>query len=80
MSGDNVSPGMRFGHWLVIQIKGRTAVARCACGTIRRVALDAFTSGASVSCGCYGESRVVRAELRQRQRQREQRNWRGPKQ
>ena len=78
-----VTVGMRFGHWSIIQITGRTAAARCACGTVRRVALDALVTGASTSCGCFGESYVVRTEMRQRQRQRQQRdqrNWRGSKQ
>jgi hypothetical protein len=75
----NVVPGMKFGHWVVVQIRGRTATARCACGSVRRVALDALVTGASTSCGCYGESYVVRAEIRQRQRQRDQGNRRGCK-
>ena len=76
----NVVPGTRFGHWVIVQITGRAALVQCRCGSVRRVALDALTSGTSVSCGCFGASRAVRKEAEARQRQRDQRNWRGPKQ
>ena len=77
MSSDTVTAGSRFGFWTVVQTAGRAALVQCACGSVRRVAIDALTTGVSTSCGCYGESYVVRTEIRQRQRQREQTNWRG---
>ena len=74
-----VDPGTRYSFWTVVQAAGRAALVRCRCGPLHKVALDALTSGASTSCGCYGPSTHARkeAEQRQRQRHREQRHsWR----
>lgn len=76
MSSDTVTAGSKFGFWTVIQTTGRTAVAQCACGSIRRVSVDALVSSTSTSCGCYGPSRPAREEAEQRQQQRDQGNQR----
>jgi hypothetical protein len=55
--------GTAFGAWTVIGIEGRAAWARCQCGTVRRVSLEALQSGESQSCGCLN-LRSTRQPLR----------------
>ena len=46
--------GKCFGSWTVVSADatGKRAGCRCACGTVRVIAVEALASGASTSCGC----------------------------
>jgi hypothetical protein len=48
----DIIPGMTFGAWTLIGAEGRRAWARCQCGTVRQMALEALQDGSSLSCGC----------------------------
>jgi hypothetical protein len=73
--------GKRFGSWIVISADatGKRAGCRCACGTVRVIAVEALTSGASTSCGCQrlapDQSRALRDEAA-RLRLRRNHDWR----
>ena len=45
-----ITSGMRYGHWLVQSINGRSAVYRCM--QVRVLAVEALLAGITTSCGC----------------------------
>jgi hypothetical protein len=46
-----------FGHWRVVRVAGRRALARCRCGGVFEVSTESLLSGESTSCGCSALSR-----------------------
>jgi hypothetical protein len=73
--------GKCFGSWTVVSADatGKRAGCRCACGTVRVIAVEALASGAITSCGCQklapSQSRALRDEAT-RLRLRRDRDWR----
>lgn len=53
----------RFGRLQVLSVSrsgGRLrAVCSCDCGTVKSIRMDALTSGATVSCGCYSAEQTA---------------------
>jgi hypothetical protein len=73
--------GATFGHWRGVKVDGRAATCVCRYGTARVIAVDAIANGtAAPSCGCTPltspQIEARREEVEQRQRRREQRDWR----
>jgi hypothetical protein len=72
--------GQQFGEWTIIGIDGKRAGCRCRCGAIRILAVDAIESGSvAPSCGCIvsrEQAAAMRDEALERQRLRDQKNWR----
>jgi hypothetical protein len=55
--------GGKYGHWRIVNIRGRAVTAICRCGTTKVLSLDAIESGdAPPSCGCAPLSRVERGK------------------
>jgi hypothetical protein len=52
-----------FGAWEILKVEGRVALAKCRCGVVRQMALEALQSGASDNCGCMN-SRTTRMPQR----------------
>jgi len=52
----------RYAHWSLLNyLPGRRALARCRCGTVRQLSVDAIESGtAAESCGCVAPSKQQR--------------------
>ena len=63
--------GTVYGHWRIVQVRGRAVTAICKCGTTKVLSLDAIESGdAPPSCGCAPLSRVERGKLSAARRRR----------
>lgn len=58
----NVSPGERYGRWLVLgdMLPDMKVAAQCECGTQRRVFANNLRNGHSRSCGCLHRERVTK--------------------
>lgn len=49
----------QFGDWQMLESIGRMRLARCKCGTVRRVAFYDVKVGKSKGCGCEAKKRLA---------------------
>lgn len=42
----------QIGHWRILNITHKRALARCRCGAVHEVSVAALEDGTSTSCGC----------------------------
>lgn len=57
--------GERFGRWMILEVIGsRWAMARCDCGTVKKIDRVSVSHGVSKSCGCLAREVTSRIKTR----------------